>query len=127
MRVSHSKLSTGRWTSGIGLLLVLLLSGCFLIWMRSTQASTEAGAPVLIAETGHTLAYGFREFYEQHGGTSIFGLPLTEVYLEHGRPVQYFERARLEWHARSCRRGAGSASPALGTAVSADRARHHRQ
>jgi LPXTG-site transpeptidase (sortase) family protein len=54
---------------------------------------------VRFAETGHTLAYSFRGFFELYGGVPIFGLPITEVFIEDGRPVQYFERARLEWHA----------------------------
>jgi LPXTG-site transpeptidase (sortase) family protein len=53
---------------------------------------------VLFKETGHSLAYSFRLFWEQHGGLPIFGYPLTEVFIEEGRPVQYFERVRLEWH-----------------------------
>ena len=61
-------------------------------------ANTRAGMPVLFRETGHTLAYGFRQFFDEHGGLPVFGLPLTEVFGEAGRPIQYFERARLEWH-----------------------------
>lgn len=66
---------------------------------KPVQANTEAGTPILISKSGHTLAYGFRFFYEQHNGQVLFGLPLTEVFLEDGRPVQYFERVRFEWHA----------------------------
>jgi hypothetical protein len=29
----------------------------------------------------------------------VFGHPLTEQYIIGGTPVQYFERARFEWHA----------------------------
>lgn len=61
-------------------------------------ANTQAGTPVYFRETGHTLGYAFREFYDRQGGLPIFGLPLTEVFIQDGRPVQYFERARLEWH-----------------------------
>ena len=28
----------------------------------------------------------------------MYGMPLTEVYDENGRPVQYFERNRFEYH-----------------------------
>ncbi|HEY1016676.1 MAG TPA: sortase, partial [Herpetosiphonaceae bacterium] len=66
---------------------------------RGAAANTKAGAPLLYKETGHTLAYGFRQFWESNGGLPVFGYPLTEVFVEDGRPVQYFERARLEWHA----------------------------
>ncbi|MEF3273668.1 MAG: sortase [Chloroflexus sp.] len=77
----------------IFLLLVLIAAP------SSVAANTAAGTPVLFRETGHTLAYAFREFYERQGGLPIFGYPLTEVFIEDGRPVQYFERARFEWHA----------------------------
>lgn len=55
-------------------------------------------------ETGHTLAYGFKRFWEQNGGLAIFGFPISEELSEidaaTGRAftVQYFERARFEWH-----------------------------
>ena len=48
-------------------------------------------------ETGHSLAYGFKEFWEQHGGLKIFGYPISEEFVENGRTVQYFERARFEY------------------------------
>lgn len=62
------------------------------------KAETQDGIPIFFAETGHTLGYSFRQFYEYQGGLPIFGLPLTEVFIQDGLPVQYFERARLEWH-----------------------------
>src|SRR5215210_2650125 len=61
-------------------------------------ADTAQGKPQFFPETGHTLAYSFRQFWLQGGGLDIFGYPITEVFIENGRPVQYFERARLEWH-----------------------------
>jgi LPXTG-site transpeptidase (sortase) family protein len=81
-------------------LLCLALIGVAWPQPRPLQADTQAGTPLLFAETGHTLAYAFRQFYDTHGGQRVFGLPLSEVYLEAGIPVQYFERARLEWHAQ---------------------------
>jgi LPXTG-site transpeptidase (sortase) family protein len=75
----------------------------FLLYLFSfapvAQANTEAGKPVRFQETGHTLAYSFRAFFDRNGGLPIFGLPISEVFFEDGRPVQYFERARFEWHA----------------------------
>jgi LPXTG-site transpeptidase (sortase) family protein len=79
-------------------LVALLLIAAVSLSPAPASANTRAGAPVLFRETGHTLAYGFREFYDRRGGLPIFGLPLTEVFVEDGRPVQYFERARFEWH-----------------------------
>ncbi|MCM8749127.1 polysaccharide deacetylase family protein [Thermomicrobiaceae bacterium CFH 74404] len=54
-------------------------------------------------ETGHTLAYGFKRFWEQHGGLAVFGFPISEEFTEvdatgQAFTVQYFERARFEWH-----------------------------
>ncbi len=48
-------------------------------------------------ETGHTLKAGFLGYWEQHDGMVSFGLPISEEFVENGRTVQYFERARLEW------------------------------
>lgn len=55
-------------------------------------------------ETGHTLIYGFKGFWERNGGLPIFGYPMTEE-LQVQQPdgwtyatVQYFERQRFEWH-----------------------------
>ena len=49
-------------------------------------------------ETGHRLCGGFRAYWEQHGGLWMFGYPITEEFHEDGYIVQYFERARFEWH-----------------------------
>ncbi len=55
-------------------------------------------------ETGHSLSYGFKAFWERSGGLPVFGYPLTEEFTEMnadlGRPftVQYFERQRFEYH-----------------------------
>ncbi|MDW7982192.1 MAG: glycosyl hydrolase family 18 protein [Thermomicrobium sp.] len=55
-------------------------------------------------ETGHSLSYGFKAFWERSGGLPVFGYPLTEEFSENnpdlGRPltVQYFERQRFEYH-----------------------------
>lgn len=83
-------------------LLITLFLGS-LLWLPPVpaHANTRAGNPVFFPETGHTLAYNFREFYDRQGGLPIFGFPITEVFIEDGRPVQYFERARFEWHAEA--------------------------
>ncbi|NPV84459.1 MAG: hypothetical protein HPY45_00435 [Anaerolineae bacterium] len=49
--------------------------------------------------TGHRVCYAFRQFYEQHHGEEFFGNPLSDLEMHQGLVVQYFERARLEWHA----------------------------
>jgi peptidoglycan/xylan/chitin deacetylase (PgdA/CDA1 family) len=49
-------------------------------------------------ETGHWLCFGFRDHWNQWGGLAIFGYPISEEFTENGVTVQYFERARFEWH-----------------------------
>ena len=51
-----------------------------------------------IRETGHSLSYSFLSFWKAYGGVRIFGYPLTEPANENGFLVQYFERARMEYH-----------------------------
>lgn len=49
-------------------------------------------------ETGHTLENSFRDFWNRYGGLQVFGYPISQEFGEDGRTVQYFERARFEWH-----------------------------
>jgi len=55
-------------------------------------------------QTGHSLQGGFRVYWEAHGGLAQFGYPLTEEFHEPDEvrgiapQVQYFERARFEYH-----------------------------
>jgi uncharacterized protein YkwD len=48
--------------------------------------------------TGHALGGGFYTYWQQNGGLSLFGYPLSEEYNENGLTVQWFERARFEYH-----------------------------
>jgi len=50
------------------------------------------------SETGHRLCFGFRDYWQQNGGLQIFGYPISEEFQENGFTVQYFERARFEYH-----------------------------
>jgi hypothetical protein len=48
--------------------------------------------------TGHYLCHGFRGFWEDNGGLTLFGFPLsTEFTNEDGITIQWFERARFEY------------------------------
>ena len=49
-------------------------------------------------QTGHRLCFGFRAYWQQNGGLAIFGYPISEEFQENGYTVQYFERARFEYH-----------------------------
>jgi hypothetical protein len=49
-------------------------------------------------ETGHSVAYGFKNFWAQSGGVPVFGFSITEEFTEYGLTAQYFERQRFEYH-----------------------------
>lgn len=56
-------------------------------------------------ESGFEVCYSFLAFFDQHGGATQFGQPISEVEEREGRLVQYFEYARLEWHPDSVEAG----------------------
>ncbi len=67
----------------------------------------EAGAPSINVTTpgacrtlnGFGICYDFLTFFDQYGGLDRFGNPLSAFEFQpDGRLVQYFERARFEWH-----------------------------
>jgi len=49
-------------------------------------------------ETGHVVSYSFLDYFRAKGGIDIFGYPRSEFMYEDGLIVQYFQRARMEWH-----------------------------
>jgi hypothetical protein len=55
---------------------------------------------IYFPQTGHHLSNrsGFLNHWRANGQLHIFGYPLTEELVEDGRIVQYFERARFEYH-----------------------------
>ncbi|HEX8231328.1 MAG TPA: CAP domain-containing protein [Chloroflexia bacterium] len=55
--------------------------------------------------TGHSLGGGFYTYWQQNGGLELFGLPLSEEFNENGLTVQWFERARFEYHPELARTG----------------------
>ncbi len=65
-------------------------------------ASLPGGA--YFPATGHNLGGGFLDYWRANGGLAQFGYPLTEEFAQYlpATPplhrVQYFERARLEYH-----------------------------
>jgi hypothetical protein len=79
-------------------------SGAILRAFPPDPCDDVASGCTLFAETNHTLRQPFLDFWQAHGGLAIFGLPLTEAFdlqdpaTGETLTVQYFERARLEYH-----------------------------
>jgi hypothetical protein len=67
------------------------------------QSAPRPGA-FYFAESGHSISPLFQRYWEQNGGLAEFGYPLTEEFESLGLQVQYFQRARFEYHP-------GSATP----------------
>jgi hypothetical protein len=65
---------------------------------RVSRPTVASRRRVYFPETGHTLAFAFLDFFRDNGGLDVFGYPVTEMYFEDGRIVQYFQRMKLEWH-----------------------------
>lgn len=61
----------------------------------ATQTGTNL---VYFQQTGHYLGNGFLYYWRVNNGLSQFGMPISEEMTEDGRTVQYFEKARLEYH-----------------------------
>lgn len=76
------------------------LLGVDLNYERSRVAPPNSNSRLrhYFPETGHTVTYAFLEFFKAKGGIDVFGYPITEVYYENGRMVQYFQRMKLEWY-----------------------------
>lgn len=49
-------------------------------------------------QTSHNLDPHFADFWARNGDVLVFGYPISEGFTENGVLVQYFERARFEYH-----------------------------
>ena len=49
-------------------------------------------------ETRHSVRGHFLAYFDRNGGLYSFGYPISEPFDEHGLLVQYFQRARFEYH-----------------------------
>ncbi len=81
---------------------VLLMSMLILFITAGTQQGLAQTDQRCFEETGYCIAGAIRAYWEQNGGLSVFGYPITEQRAEtiEGMtfPVQWFERDRLEDH-----------------------------
>jgi hypothetical protein len=47
--------------------------------------------------TQHAVCHSFLAYFEEHGGSEIFGFPISEFVFVEDQVVQYFQRFRLDW------------------------------
>lgn len=51
----------------------------------------------IYSETGFSVCFAFLEFFDEYGGVSQFGYPISGFEYHENKIVQYFQKARLEW------------------------------
>jgi photosystem II stability/assembly factor-like uncharacterized protein len=68
-------------------------------FMSPTSPVPAASGGKYFALTGHNIAAPFLSFWQAYGGLAVFGPPRTEAMMDGAILVQYFQRARLEYHA----------------------------
>lgn len=68
---------------------------CALLLPATAHAAADT---MLFPQTNHSVSFGFKHFFDTRGGLDIFGYPTTEEIRENGWTVQYFQRARFEYH-----------------------------
>jgi hypothetical protein len=75
--------------------------GSLLYEEGAAVATTPSNSPTchFFPATGKKVCYAFEQFYQKHKGQIYFGNPVSEMMEVNGQIVQYFERARMEWHA----------------------------
>lgn len=66
-------------------------------------ASTASRA--YVKETSHSLAEPFLSYWNQNGSVNLFGYPISEPIEQDGMTVQWFERARMEYHPELANKG----------------------
>jgi photosystem II stability/assembly factor-like uncharacterized protein len=64
----------------------------------TSPVSSAARGVTYYAVVGHSIPEPFLSFWKAHGGLPVFGYPRTEPIHEGGVLVQYFQRARFEYH-----------------------------
>jgi len=79
----------------VGMMVAVLISSLSAAYPPSLNEDC-----LYFAETGHYVCGEFLELFETRGGLEIFGYPLTEACDDprFGLSVQYFQRARMEYH-----------------------------
>jgi hypothetical protein len=91
-----------RRTHAVSCMFVLLVIATLVVPSGPAKAQQRSGPQaVYFPQTGHHVdnQYGFLDYWRANGQVVRFGYPVTGVFEEDGRPVQYFERARMEYHA----------------------------
>lgn len=78
-----------------------LIAAFLTIYLPVPSAIAQGQDPwVYFSETGHTIRAPFLDFFKSTGGQARYGYPITDDFVDPQTKllVQYFQKARLEWH-----------------------------
>jgi hypothetical protein len=70
---------------------------------EAAPTNTNSSNSVYYRQTGHYIKDAFLNYWLMNGGLTLYGYPVSEETIVDGVPVQYFQRARFEYHANSSR------------------------
>ncbi len=73
--------------------------------LSATPANTIGYNILLFKETQHSVASPFLDYWKANGDIRVFGYPVSEATYQNGLLVQYFERARMEYHPETAKVG----------------------
>src|SRR5207248_4144869 len=65
---------------------------------RSSAPFASTATRVYFPQTRHSVRDAFLAYWRANGDVRVLGYPVTEPLTEKGLLVQYFERARMEYH-----------------------------
>ena len=66
-------------------------------WFPTIRPFKSEESVVYFPETGHSVRFGFLDFFRATGGIELLGYPISEEFLEDGITVQYFQRGGLKF------------------------------
>ncbi|MGC9469703.1 MAG: hypothetical protein ACP5HS_13995 [Anaerolineae bacterium] len=96
--MGRSQLSRVAWMTLIVVLVGAILPGPLSARQGRDETPPDTGRRYF-DETGFSITGAFKTYFETHGGLEIFGYPISAPYNADGILVQYFQNARMEWHA----------------------------
>ena len=82
----------------LGHLKIALLLTTALVMLSPQVTLTQGETNSQLFTNGFVVDGVFLEAYNRFGGLEILGYPITQPFVDQGLMVQYFQRARLEWH-----------------------------
>jgi hypothetical protein len=70
---------------------------------EAAPTNTNSSNSVYYRQTGHYIKDAFLNYWLMNGGVTLYGYPVSEETTVSGVAVQYFQRARFEYHSGSAR------------------------